>query len=79
MEFDKNDNIVEETKEEVKSQEEETINPDAEMLMTQEAIMNSVKGGIGALMSGFKTVSNKAAQAVPKNSEEAKESLEYSK
>ena len=80
MEFDKSNQMEEEVKEESKqNREEEPFNPDAEMLLTQEAIMNSVKGGIGAMMSGLKTVKEKTVQVVPKNSDEAKESLEYSK
>jgi hypothetical protein len=50
------------------------------MLMSQEAIMNSLKSGVNSLMSGFKTVKDKTVAAVPVSvTEDVKENLEFSK
>lgn len=52
---------------------------DDQMLMTQEAIMKSMKDGLVVLTSGLNSVKEKAVQAVPISSDNVKENLEYSK
>lgn len=47
------------------------------MLMTQEAIMNSMKNGFGVVMSGFESIKQKASEAAART--DVSQNLEYSK